>query len=71
MQPSLSLSDQGALPSWDKAVLFGRKKPSAIDPVARMAGKPFWFSEAQGSSENKKQQEQLVGYKRHDWEQGQ
>ena len=71
MQPSLSLSDQGALPSRDKAVLFGRKKPSAMDPVTRMAGKHFWFPEAEGRSENKKQQEQLVGYKRHDWEQGQ
>jgi hypothetical protein len=67
----LSLSEQSALPSGDKAVLFGRKKPSAMDPVTRMAGKPFWFPEAEGRSENKKQKEWLDEYKRHDWEQGQ
>ena len=52
-------------------MLFGREKPSAMDPVTRMAGKPFWFPEAEGRSENKKQQERLGGYKRHNWEQGQ
>ena len=38
-------------------MLFGREKPSAMDPVTRMAGKPFWFPEAEGRSENKKQKD--------------
>jgi hypothetical protein len=40
----LSLSNQGALPSRKKALLFGKEKPSAMHPVYKEGRENFLVS---------------------------